>query len=110
MVKTKNADKLGEFSLTDTRMSRITHIMAETLFDENIGGAFGNTHVAIGMAYKDCYKGQAAKLTEADWVKRGYNDSAEHTDMISTSDRTVTAILAGGKKMIIYRKGRFTLA
>ena len=110
MLKTTNADKLGEFSLTDSRMSRISHIMAETLFDENIGGPFGNTHVAIGMAYKDCYKGQAAKLTGADWAKRGYNDSAEHTDMISTSDRTVTAMLASGQKLVIYQNGRYSLA
>lgn len=110
MIKTKNADKLGEFSLTDKRMSRITHVMAETLFDENIGGRWGNTHVAIGMAYKDCFKGKAAKLTAKDWANLGYNDSAEHTDMISTSDRTVTAILAGGKKIVLYQQGRFTLA
>ena len=110
MIKTTNADKLGEFSLTDKRMSRITHVMAETLFDENIGGPFGNTHVAIGMAYKDCYKGKAAKLTQKDWQAKGYNDSAEHTDMISTSDRTVTATLENGKTKIIYQHGRFTLA
>lgn len=110
MIKTTNADKLGEFSLTDKRLSRISHVMAETLFDENIGGPFGNTHVAIGMAYKDCYKGNAAKLTQKDWAKKGYNDSAEHTDMISTSDRTVTATLPNGRKQIIYQRGRFALA
>lgn len=110
MIRTKNADKLGEFSLTDKRLSRISHVMAETLFDENIGGPFGNTHVAIGMAYKDCYKGNAAVLTQKDWYAKGYNDSAEHTDMISTSDRTVTATLGNGSKKIIYQQGRFTLA
>jgi aminopeptidase len=110
MIKTKNADKLGEFSLTDSRMSRITHVMAETLFDENIGGKFGNTHVAIGMAYKDCFRGDGQKLKPADWQARGFNDSAEHTDIISTTDRTVTATLTNGKKMIIYQKGKFTLA
>lgn len=110
MLKTKNADRLGEFSLTDKRLSRITHVMAETLFDENIGGPFGNTHVAIGMAYKDCFKGDPSGLSAADWEKRGYNDSAEHTDMISTSDREVTAVLSGGKQLVIYQNGRFTLA
>ncbi|MDP4031199.1 MAG: aminopeptidase [Candidatus Beckwithbacteria bacterium] len=110
MITTKNADKLGEFSLTDKRLSRITHVMAETLFDENMGGPFGNTHVAIGMAYKDCFKGNPVKLTASDWVKRGYNDSAEHTDMISTSDRTVTAALSNGQSQVIYQHGRFTLA
>ena len=110
MLKTKNADKLGEFSLTDKRLSRITHVMAETLFDENIGGPFGNTHVAIGMAYRDCYKGKAAQLKDEDWKAKGYNNSAEHTDMISTSDRTVTAVLKDGRKLIIYKSGRFTWA
>lgn len=109
MIKTKNADKLGEFSLTDKRLSRINHIMAETLFDENIGSQFGNTHVAIGMAYKDCYRGKAAKLTAKDWERLGFNDSAEHTDMISTSNRSVTATLTNGRKLVIYKHGRFTL-
>lgn len=110
MIKTKNADRLGEFSLTDRRMSRITHVMAETLFDENLGGEFGNTHVAIGMSYKDCYRGDGKKLTPADWAKRGFNDSAEHTDIISTSDRTAIATLTDGRQLVLYRRGQFTLA
>lgn len=110
MLKTKNADKLGEFSLTDSRMSRITHVMAETLFDENIGGRFGNTHVAVGTSYKDCYRGDQTKVTPAEWIKLGFNDSAEHTDIISTSDRTVTAELVSGQKLVLYQNGRFTLA
>jgi len=43
MIATENADKVGEFSLTDSRFSRITRFMAETLYDENVGGPFGNT-------------------------------------------------------------------
>ncbi|MEO8581170.1 MAG: aminopeptidase [Patescibacteria group bacterium] len=107
MLKTPNANKLGEYSLTDKRMSRITHIMAETLFDENIGGPQGNTHLAIGMSYKDCFKGDASKLTKADWEKRGFNDSAEHTDIISTTPRTVTATLTNGVQKVIYKNGMF---
>jgi aminopeptidase len=109
MLKTKNADKLGEYSLTDKRMSRITHVMAETLFDENISGPFGNTHMAVGMSYRDCYRGDAKALKEKDWFSRGYNDSAEHTDIISTTDRTVTAILTDGSEKVIYADGMFTL-
>ena len=75
MLKSPNADKLGEFSLTDKRMSRITHVMAETLFDENISGPFGNTHIAIGRAYKDCFRGDARKMTAKDWANHGFNDS-----------------------------------
>lgn len=83
--------------------------MAETLFDENIGGPFGNTHMAIGMAYQDCYRGDAAKLSKKEWKDRGFNDSAEHTDIVSTTDRTVTATLSDGSKKIMYQAGQFTL-
>lgn len=109
MLKSKNANKVGEYSLTDKRMSRITHIMAETLYDENIGGEFGNTHLAIGMAFHECYRGDHSKLTKADFKKIGFNDSAEHTDMISTTDRTVTAYLTDGSSQVIYQDGMFVL-
>jgi aminopeptidase len=109
MLKSNNADKLGEFSLTDKRFSKITHTMAETLFDENIGGPFGNTHVAIGMAYKDCYKGDPATVKPEEWEKMGYNDSPEHTDFVSTTDRTVTATLADGSQVVIYKDGMFAI-
>lgn len=109
MLQTKNANKLGEFSLTDKNTSKITHLMAETLFDENIGGPFGNMHVAIGMAYRDCYRGDQKVMTKKDWAAKGFNDSAEHTDMITTSDRTVTATLTNGTKRVIYAAGSFVL-
>ncbi|MGD9129279.1 MAG: aminopeptidase [Candidatus Woesebacteria bacterium] len=109
MLKSKNANKFGEFSLTDKRMSRIRHPMAETLFDENIAGPFGNTHLAVGMSYKDCYRGDMGKLKKKDWRAKGFNESAEHTDIISTTDRTVTAYLVDGSKKLIYKKGQFVL-
>lgn len=109
MLTSPNANKVGEFSLTDNRLSRLTHIMAETLFDENIGGPFGNSHIALGMAYKDCYQGDGQKLTSKDWEKLGFNDSAEHTDFISTADRIITAKLLNGQEKIIYQAGQFTL-
>lgn len=107
MLKSENANKVGEVSLTDKRMSRITKTMAETLFDENIGGPFGNTHLALGKAYQDCYRGDATILSKADWEAKGYNDSAEHTDIVSTTDRTVTATLTSGEKVVIYQNGEF---
>ncbi|NTU73172.1 aminopeptidase [Candidatus Roizmanbacteria bacterium] len=108
MIAVENADKIGEFSLTDRRFSRITRFMGETLFDENIGGEYGNTHIALGQAYKDSHPNQAA-LTEGDWEELGYNESVIHTDVISTSNRTVTATLYDGSEMIIYQDGEFTL-
>lgn len=110
MIAQENADKVGEFSLTDKRHSRITKFMATTLFDENMGGAFGNTHIALGNAYKDTFTGDMATVTEEQWVDMGYNSCPKvHTDIISTTNRTVTARLQSGKEMIIYQDGQFVL-
>ncbi|MEN8253520.1 MAG: aminopeptidase [Patescibacteria group bacterium] len=110
MLRSKNANKIGEYSLTDKRMSRITHVMAETLYDENIGGPYGNTHMAIGMAYKDCYRGDQSKPSKKDWEAMGFNiDSAEHTDIVSTTDRTATAFFSDGSSRIIYQDGKFVI-
>ena len=108
MLKSPNANKVGEYSLTDKRMSRITHAMAETLYDENIGGPYGNTHLAIGKAYKECFRGDQSKVGKKEWAEMGFNDSAEHTDIVSTTDRTVTATMTDGSKKVIYAKGQFT--
>jgi len=109
MIATKNADKIGEYSLTDKRFSRITKFMAETLFDENVGGPQGNTHLAVGASYHDCYAGEPSKPTKAEWEKLGYNDSSVHTDIVSTEPRTVTAHFEDGTSKVIYQDGMFTL-
>ncbi len=107
MIKNPNANKIGEFSLTDKRLSRITKFMAETLFDENISGPFGNTHIALGRAYQDSYTGNPANVTKSQWAKMGFNDSVVHTDIISTTRRTVTAYFPNGKSQVIYKDGVF---
>jgi aminopeptidase len=109
MILVENADKIGEFSLTDSRMSKITKFMADTLFDENVGGEFGNTHIALGSAYKDSYTGDPSIPSEKEWEEMGYNDSVIHTDIVSTEDRVVTATLPDGTEKIIYKNGKFTL-
>jgi aminopeptidase len=109
MIQAENADKIGEFSLTDGRFSRITKTMGETLFDENIGGPHGNTHLAVGNAYKDSFRGDASAVTSADWKRMGFNESAVHTDIVSTERRTVTAWLPDGSQCVIYQDGQFTL-
>lgn len=108
MIKTKNADKIGEFSLTDTRFSKISKFMAETLYDENFGGDFGNTHIALGASFKECYSG-LDKLNKSAWNKLGFNDSAIHTDIVATTNRTVTARTQDDKKIVIYQNGQFVL-
>jgi aminopeptidase len=110
MVATENADKVGEYSLTDSRLSRITRFMAETLYDENVGGPYGNTHLALGKSYHDCYDGDPAGVSLERWLELGFNDSTVHTDIVSTSDRTVTARLRDGSERVIYADGRFQLS
>ncbi|HYC34400.1 MAG TPA: aminopeptidase [Candidatus Paceibacterota bacterium] len=108
MIATKNADKIGEYSLTDKRFSRITKFMAETLFDENVGGKYGNTHLALGNAYHDCFTGDPSQMNEEDWEELGFNSSSVHTDIVSTTPRTVTAYMKDGTSKVIYKDGLFT--
>lgn len=110
MIAQENADKVGEFSLTDKRHSKITRFMATTLYDENMGGQFGNTHIALGNAYKDTFTGDMAAVSTEQWAEMGYNSCPKvHTDIISTTDRIVTATLRDGSEKIIYRDGQFQL-
>jgi aminopeptidase len=109
MVATAGADRIGEFSLTDRRYSRITRFMAHTLYDENVGGAFGNTHIAVGRSYQDAYDGDPATLAPEEWERLGFNQSSVHTDIVSTTDRRVTARLRDGSERLIYADGEFQL-
>ncbi|MEK7633259.1 MAG: aminopeptidase [Patescibacteria group bacterium] len=109
MIKQKNADKIGEFSLTDKRFSKISKFMANTLYDENFGGKFGNSHLAVGASYHDCYTGNVRSMTEKDWEVLGFNESVEHCDIINTNPKTVEAIMKNGTKKIIYKNGIFVI-
>ena len=109
MISTKNADKAGEYSLTDARLSKITKFMGETLFDENVGGEQGNTHLAVGMAYKDSFDGDPSTVSDEQWEEMGFNDSVVHTDIVSTHKRKVTATLPDGSEKVIYENGQFVI-
>jgi aminopeptidase len=105
----KGASRVGEFSLTDKRFSRINRFMANTLYDENYGGRYGNCHLAVGDSFSDTYDGNPAELTKEIKKKLGFNDSALHWDLVNTEKKTVTACLKNGKKVLIYENGMFTL-
>lgn len=107
MIKVENADRVGEFSLTDGRMSKITKFMANTLFDENVGGPQGNTHLALGRSYEDVLDGDVSALTKEESEALGFNDSVVHTDIMSTTKRTVTAVMKDGTEQVIYDDGKF---
>lgn len=103
----EGASRLGEFSLTDRRFSRITAFMANTLFDENFGGDQGNCHVAVGASYADTYAGDQSALDKDKKNELGFNDSALHWDLVSTERKTVTATLTDGSELVIYKDGEF---
>ena len=109
LIKIPNADKLWEFSMTDARFSHITKFMAETLYDENIWWKYGNTHIAIWRSYEETYIWDVSKLNQKQKKKLWFNFSPEHRDLISTTNRVVTATLVNWKKKVIYKDGKFTL-
>jgi len=103
------ANRVGEFSLTDRRFSKINKFMANTLYDENHGGVYGNCHLAVGMSYSDTFDGDTSKLTKELKQNLGFNNSALHWDLVNTEDKTVSAHLRSGKEVLIYKDGIFTL-
>ncbi len=109
MIAQKNANKIGEYSLTDKRFSKISKFMANTLYDENFGGQYGNSHLALGTSYHDCYDGDIKSMTEKDWEDSGFNESVEHCDIINTNPKTVEAVMKDGTKKIIYKNGIFMI-
>ena len=103
----KGARRVGEFSLTDKRFSKINRFMANTLYDENYGGRCGNCHLAVGMSYSDTFDGDPSKLTRELKSSLGFNDSALHWDLVNTEDKRVTAYLKSGESIVIYEDGMF---
>ena len=110
MVKIEWMDHLWEFSLTDARISKITHFMAETLFDENVGWEYGNTHIALWRWFDECYAWDKTKLDNPEYKKSIWlNYSAEHVDVISTAKRKVIWTLSNGDEVLIYEDGKFMI-
>ncbi len=105
----RGASRLGEFSLTDRRFSKINAFMANTLYDENYGGKHGNCHVALGSSYSDTYSGRTTELTPSLKSTLGFNDSALHWDLVNTEPKRVTVRLKNGGTLALYENGRFLI-
>lgn len=103
------ARRIGEFSMTDRNFSKISSFMANTLYDENYGGNFGNVHIALGSSYADSYSGNPETLDSGLKKELGFNESSVHWDIVNTEDKTVTAVLKSGEKIIIYKSGEFQI-
>ncbi|MBU1229686.1 MAG: aminopeptidase [Proteobacteria bacterium] len=105
------ARRVGEFSLTDKRLSRVERFMAHTLLDENFGGEFGNCHIALGGASAASFSGPPQELTQEREAELGFNASAMHWDLVNTEQKRVTAVIPGVNggtgRRTIYENGHF---
>lgn len=107
------ARRVGEFSLTDRRFSRVERFMAHTLLDENLGGEYGNCHIALGGASAASFSGPPQELTPEREAELGFNASAMHWDLVNTRKKRVTAAIPsdrpGGGVRAIYEDGLFLM-
>ena len=103
------ARRVGEFSLTDKRFSRVDRFMAHTLLDENFGGENGNCHIALGGSVLESFTGPAEMLTPELEYELGFNSSDMHWDLVNTQPKRVTAWLKDGTPRLIYENGEFRL-
>ncbi len=101
------ARRVGEFSLTDRRFSRVDRFMAHTLLDENFGGEHGNCHIALGGSLTECFAGPAELLSPELEMELGFNTSDIHWDLVNTEPKRVTALLKTGKPILVYENGEF---
>lgn len=100
----EGASYLGEVALVpyDSPIAKAGILFYNTLFDEN-----ASCHLALGKAYPVCIK-NGENLAKDQLVKHGINDSLIHEDfMIGTEDLMITGISADGKKVAVFRKGKF---
>ncbi len=104
----EGAGRVGEFSLTDRRFSKIDRFMANTLYDENFGGDYGNCHLAMGSSYENTFSKDRNMLTPEYKTHLGFNDSALHWDFVNTEPKRVVGVLKSGKNTTIYENGEFT--
>ena len=110
MIKIEWMDHIWEFSLTDARISKITHFMAETLFDENVWWEFWNTHIALWRWFEECCIHERSQLNNLKFKKSIWlNYSDEHVDVISTENRKVIWILRDWSEILVYENGNFLI-
>lgn len=109
MYSDAGARRVGEFSLTDKRFSRVDRFMAHTLLDENCGGEHGNCHIALGGSVLESFTGPEELLTPQLEYELGFNSSDMHWDLVNTQPKRVTAWLWDGEPRTIYENGMFKM-
>lgn len=103
----RNMLKVGEFSLTDKKLSTITKYMASSILDENLGGEFGNMHLALGKSYATAYPDYLETLSDEELDQIGFNNSTDHIDFMNTEAKEVYAWNTERGKFLLYKDGEF---
>lgn len=99
----KGSSYLGEVALVpyDSPINQMNILFYNTLFDENAA-----CHLALGAGYTDMIMGEDRSIEALE--KKGLNSSAVHVDfMFGTEDLDCEATCADGKKIQIFRHGKF---
>ncbi len=102
--KDEGAAYLGECALVpvNSPISESGLLFYNTLFDENAA-----CHLALGMGFTNTIRGYENKTLE-ECRKKGINDSMEHVDfMIGYDGLDIDAVTFDGKKVPIFRKGKW---
>ena len=95
---------LGEVALVpyDSPIRNSGILFYNTLFDENAA-----CHIAFGAGYPTNIKG-GARLTRAQLMEKGLNDSAIHEDvMIGAPDTRITGVCKDGTEVVIFENGEW---
>lgn len=96
---------LGEAALVekDSPISKMNLDFGTTLIDEN-----ASCHLALGSGFAECIE-NGTKMDDEKLKSRGVNCSKQHVDfMIGTDDLNITATTKEGKKVQIFKNGKFT--
>jgi aminopeptidase len=65
--------------------------------------------LAVGSSYTDTYDGNPSELSKEMKGRLGFNDSALHWDLVNIENKTVTAYLKSGRKIVVYENGMFKI-
>ena len=101
----EGARRLGEVALVphSSPISRSGLLFFNTLFDENAA-----SHIALGQAYKTCFRNGGAGLSDEDFRARGANESLIHIDwMIGSGEIDLDGIDADGAAVPLMRRGEW---
>lgn len=100
----ENSDRIGEVALVpaSSPINQSGVLFYNTLFDENAA-----CHIAFGAGYPTNIRG-GSKLTRAQLMEKGLNDSAIHEDvMIGAPDTRVEGVRKNGETVLIFENGEW---